>query len=356
MLTRARFINKLFLWHEMHPRYLPWAGENNPYKIWISEIILQQTRLEQGIPYFLKFINRFPDLTSLAKADLQEVLKYWEGLGYYSRARNLHAAAQWILLQNKGQFPTEYEMIRNLKGIGDYTAAAISSFAFNKAFPVMDGNVIRVISRIVGFKKELNSQKNKNELKEILQSYFSSKEPARFNQAIMNFGAIHCKPFQPFCHTCPFKKSCYAYQNNVIDEIPKKKLKINLRPRYFHYFIFIDSNNNCVLQHRTRNDIWKGLYDFPMIELKKEDTSNPNEIIETFKTTINFSKKFTTEPYFQADQKLSHQWIHAKFYLVKVTEISLKNDADFILVKQKNLRNFAFPKIINVFLETFLTT
>ena len=265
------FTKILSKWYDKNKRDLPWRRTKDPYRIWVSEIILQQTRIEQGWDYYLRFIEKFPDLHVLASAREEEVLKLWQGLGYYSRARNMHAAAKEIINLHHGKFPGTYEEIRRLKGIGDYTAAAISSIAFGIPSPVVDGNVCRFFSRYFGIGEPADTQKGKTAVREKAKEHISSEHPGDFNQAIMEFGALQCKPV-PDCMTCPLKTGCVAFQQKRIAEFPVKSKKQRVRTRYFHYLLIKTGkgkNHSVFLKKRTGNDIWKNLFDFPLIETEK---------------------------------------------------------------------------------------
>jgi A/G-specific adenine glycosylase len=346
------FTKQLFHWHRTVERPMPWKGEKNPYLIWLSEIILQQTRVEQGLPYFLKFKKKYPAVNKLAKASEDEVLKLWQGLGYYSRARNLHVAAKMVMEQFKGKFPTRYEDILTLKGVGAYTAAAIASFAYEQPYPVVDGNVYRVLSRFFGIKTPIDSPKAKKEFYLLANDLIAlAEKPSAFNQAIMDFGGLQCKPAQPLCADCPLSKKCFAHINRKVSSLPVKAKKIKVKERFFHYLV-IRNKKTFFLQKRSDNDIWKGLYEFPMIEADKllsvkELKKHPDwkKFISVGKINISSSEILTI-------QKLTHQKINAAFF-----EISVPQSADFlsilnahhswIPVEEKNLHNFAFPKIID---------
>ncbi len=255
---------ELYQWHQTIDRDLPWKEDENPYKIWLSEVILQQTRVEQGKPYYYKFMDRWPTIEDLARANEDEVLSLWQGLGYYSRGRNLLKTAQQVVNEHNGQFPNEEKAIKLLKGIGDYTAAAILSFAFDLPYAVIDGNVKRVISRWFDIDTPIDSKLGLAQITQSLQQIFDIEKPAKFNQAIMDFGATQCTP-KPKCETCPLKQHCKAYQNNTAEFLPIKSKKTVKKSRYFHY-LFIQDGHNCVINRRGENDIWSGLHELPLIE------------------------------------------------------------------------------------------
>jgi len=343
---RESFTIKLLKWHKTIHRPLPWKGEKNPYLIWLSEIILQQTRVEQGLPYYLKFKKRFPDVRSLAEAPEDEVLHLWQGLGYYSRARNLHAAAKYICLDLGGNFPDDYDGIRKLKGVGDYTAAAIASFAYNLPFPVVDGNVYRVLSRIFGIKIPVDTTQGKKQFKALAEKLISKNLPAQFNQAVMDFGAVQCVPLNPDCRRCPFKKDCVAFKNNWVEKLPVKAKKVQQQHRYFHYLVIRDGKH-IYLSKRSDNDIWKNLYEFPMIEshrlMTKKQITNTREWKQIFNGTkvseIKFSGNFK--------QQLSHQKIHASFFEIQVSQGLERNG--YIRVGKDFSEKFAFPGVIRLY-------
>lgn len=296
-------INKLFLWYQENHRDLPWRNTTNPYIVWLSEIILQQTRVDQGMPYFNRFIETYPTVIELANAPLDEVYKLWEGLGYYSRAKNLHAAAQYVANELDGVFPNNYKGLLQLKGVGDYTASAIASFCYGEKTPVLDGNVYRVISRIYNIEEPINTPKAVKLFKSILNEIISQDDPATFNQAMMEFGALHCTPKKPKCEACPFAANCLGLEKNNVENLPVKKKAAKSKNRYFNYLVMIEGNQ-VLVKKREGKDIWENLYEFPLIESKE---AFDNEQLKN----ITFTK---ISPSYK--QVLSHQNIYAKFYLV----------------------------------------
>ena len=272
---KAGFANLLAKWNlEQNTRQMPWKGEKDPYKIWLSEIILQQTRVEQGLAYYNKFIQSFPDIHKLARAKDEKLFKLWEGLGYYTRCRNLLATARYISKEMKGKFPDNYEEIKSLKGIGPYTAAAISSFAFNQPYAVVDGNVFRVLARIFGINKPVDSTEGKKYFTTLANELLDKKKPGLYNQAIMDFGAVVCKPAVPLCNQCVFKKHCAAFFNGKVKALPVKEKKITIRKRWFYYLIIEykgqPDSYRVAIRQRTDKDIWQSLYEFPLIETNGE--------------------------------------------------------------------------------------
>jgi A/G-specific adenine glycosylase len=351
------FTKQLLRWHRTVEQHMPWKGEKNPYLIWLSEVILQQTRVEQGIPYFLKFKERYPNVIDLANASEEEVLKLWQGLGYYSRARNLHAAAKTVMTKHGGKFPTRYEDILSLKGVGPYTAAAIASFAYEQAYPVIDGNVYRVLSRFFGIKTAIDLPEAKKQFFLLANELMAlAHKPSAFNQAIMDFGRLLCKPVRPQCTGCLMSKKCVAFINGIVNELPLKAKKINLKERFFHYLV-IKKNTTFFLKKRTSNDIWKGLYEFPLIETSKllsftELKQHPDYLIYLPEGTYAVNPTGIS-----ASQKLTHQKINAIFFEVSILQSDYLHGYDnnqhnmLIPVEEENLHNFAFPKIIDWYFQ-----
>ncbi len=304
--------------------------------------------MEQGTSYYLKFVQKYPDVKKLAAEKEDAVLKLWQGLGYYSRARNLHHAAKDIVKRFKGKFPSQYEDIRSLKGIGEYTAAAISSFAFNQKFAVVDGNVFRVLSRYLGIKTLVNSSKAKKEFYEAAMELMAENSPHDFNQAIMEFGALHCKPQNPKCENCPLNSSCFAYSNKKVSAFPVKEKKIKIRNRYFNYLI-IERKNKIHLRRRTGNDIWKNMYDFPMIETSKRISTEKLFLHEDWKKYFSKDKIRILSESKMIKHQLSHQTIYAKFFKINTSTLPAIEGAKAI---SKNvIHKFAVPKLIENYLR-----
>ncbi len=340
------FSKQLIYWYLQNKRDLPWRKTTNPYYIWLSEIILQQTRVNQGLAYYKKFIKTFPTIYDLAKADQDTVLKLWQGLGYYSRARNLHFSAKHIANQLNGDFPSTYKDLLKLKGVGDYTASAIASICFNDPTAVVDGNVYRVLSRYFGIKTPINSTKGIKEFKQLAQELIDTKNPATFNQAIMEFGAIQCKPQNPDCDNCPLNTSCVALQKKIIKILPVKDKKGIIKKRYFNYLVITSPKNKIALKQRKLNDIWKGLYEFPLIETLNEidleyllKTDEYNQIINEDKAVISL---YNTN---SIVHKLSHQHIYCKFWIVNTGQ----EVANSILLY--DLEKHPVPVLIHNFIE-----
>jgi len=336
---------KIVNWYLDNARDLPWRSTKDPYIIWISEIVLQQTTVAQGTAYFKRFVKKYPTVQALAKAPIDEVLKLWEGLGYYSRARNLHFSANYICDELDGVFPTTHKEILKLKGVGPYTAAAISSFAFNLSHPVVDGNVLRFISRLFEINKAIDLTVTKNEIESICDKLIKKQEPEIFNQAIMEFGALMCTPKNPNCTKCVFKRSCLSYKNHSVSRIPFKSKKIKKKKRYFNYLFFIDADNKTLIQKRTAKDIWNGLYQFPLLECDEKSFAQSTVSVKGFVgeyEDISVSRTFK--------QQLTHQTIHAKFYTIYTKDIRVNEiEGEYKHVPVQKLNNYAWPKINDLY-------
>jgi A/G-specific adenine glycosylase len=321
-MNKKAFALKIAEWYQEHQRPLPWRETTDPYRIWLSEIILQQTRVSQGLPYYLRFIKRFPDVTALARAGEQEILRLWQGLGYYTRARNLHRCAKLIVSQNQGKFPDNFIDLQKLPGIGTYTAAAIASLAFHEAVAVVDGNVYRVLARVFGEEQDIASKEGKDFFFKKAQSLVPADFPDIFNQAMMEFGALHCLPKNPKCDDCIFKKQCVAFANGWQDSLPVKSKKGNVRRRYFYYFV-IEQDNKWGMQKREGKDIWQGLYDFYLIETprprKPERLWEEDKTLKSLNGKIQFHK---ISPLYK--HVLSHQKLLARFIPVKIRHSAVK--------------------------------
>ncbi len=333
-------------WYNQNKRELPWRDISDPYRIWISEIILQQTRVNQGMDYYLHFIQRFPNVTELAIASEDEVLRYWQGLGYYSRARNLHKTAQIIAEKYQGVFPKNYPEILQLKGIGEYTAAAISSFAYNQPYAVVDGNVYRVLSRVFGVETAIDSTNGKKEFAQLADELLDRKDPGLHNQAIMEFGALQCVPVQPDCEHCPLRSVCEAYKLGLVANLPVKATKTKVRERFFNYF-YIEYQDKIFIQKRTEKDIWQNLFEFPLVESDRLLTANEIADNELFASLRNIEVSSMTSTF---KHILSHQRIFARFFTVHISE---KNDFlnNLIEIRKDELDNFAVSRLTSLFLE-----
>jgi len=337
----------LTVWYNHSKRELPWREGRDPYCIWVSEVILQQTRVLQGVDYYFNFLRMFPDVKTLAMATEEEVLKVWQGLGYYSRARNMHYTAKSIQVLHDGNFPTDYQSIRKLKGIGDYTAAAIASIAFNLPYAAVDGNVFRVLSRLFGISTPIDSTKGKKEFTDLAQELLDKEHPGEFNQAIMEFGAIQCLPSQPLCDTCPLALRCHAYVNQTISSFPVKSKRVNQKERYFNY-LYIHQGNRLFLDKRGDKDIWRNMYQFPLIETT--NLSTPEEVIggNDWKEKLG-NLAFTIDSISpEKIHLLTHQRLHIRFFSLCLEEHILLEK--WKTVDQREIEKYAVPKPIELFL------
>lgn len=329
-------------------RSMPWKGEKDPYKIWLSEIILQQTRVEQGLAYYQKFIKAFPTIQQLAKAPEQKVFKLWEGLGYYTRCRNLIATAQIVVNDHKGKFPNTYDDIKQLKGIGPYTAAAIASFAFNEPRAVVDGNVQRVIARYFGISTPIDTTSGKKMYQELATALLDHEQPAIYNQAIMDFGAVICKPQNPLCGECPQQTDCEAFKHNLVKQLPVKEKTLAKKERWFYYFI-VQYQDKVYVKQRNSKDIWQDLYEFVLLEAASpvQDMFQELPFLKKLFGKQGYSVTHISKVY---HQQLTHQLIHGQFITVSTMKpvAALK---DHQLMDKKQFKRLAFPRIINTFLD-----
>jgi A/G-specific adenine glycosylase len=341
------FSKLLIKWYLQNKRDLPWRNTTNPYPIWLSEIMLQQTRVAQGMPYFYSFTTAFPTVFDLANANEEQVLKLWQGLGYYSRARNLHKTAQYIATELAGIFPNNYNDLLQLKGIGNYTAAAIASFSYNECVPVVDGNVFRVLSRYFDIETDIAQASAKKEFAALAFDLMPKDNPATFNQAIMEFGALQCVPKNPNCGICVFNESCAALQKKKVDRLPIKTKKLKVRNRFFNYLVVADEKGQTIIQKRIDKGIWHNLYEFPLIETEKEENfeSISTRIQDEF---FKNNKILTIGEYNEKSiiHKLSHQHLHIKFWKVQLSQ-TIENGIDL-----DTLKTFPFPIVIHNFIET----
>ena len=342
-----KFSNKLIQWYLQNNRDLPWRATQNPYFIWLSEIMLQQTRVNQGLAYYLAFTKEFPTVFDLAQADEKTVLKMWQGLGYYSRARNLHFSAKYIANELNGIFPSTYKELLQLKGVGDYTASAIASICYQLPEAVVDGNVYRVLARYFGIETAINSSAGIKEFKALAQRLIDVKQPGTFNQAIMDFGALHCKPQNPLCETCPLNESCVALAKKKVKELPVKEKKIKVKKRYFNYLIVVSSDEKTIISERKGKGIWQGLYEFPLVETTKSISEKELVLSKEFKEKIpsNFDISLFNEK--EIVHKLSHQHLITKFWIVVV------NPSKEINIKWKDVFKYPVPVLIANFLKQF---
>ncbi|MCL4115724.1 UNVERIFIED_CONTAM: hypothetical protein GTU68_056554 [Idotea baltica] len=332
-------------WHEAVDRLMPWKNTRDPYAIWLSEIILQQTRVAQGTKYYENILAKFPKVEMLAKAEEDEVLSAWKGLGYYSRARNLHAAAKTIVNEYNGVFPKSYADILSLKGIGPYTASAIASFAYDLPHAVVDGNVYRVLSRYFGIEEPIDTSTGKDQLHILAQECLDKERPGEYNQAIMDFGALQCKPQSPDCHICPMQETCYAFEKEMVDILPIKVKKIKVKSRHFNYFLVSDGEQT-LLRKRPRGDVWQGLYEPPLIE----SAASISQKELAHKASLFFGKDLTSSNLNKAasrKQKLTHQSISATFYNLDIS-IELEGYQWFPV---SELNKIAMPRIVDKYFE-----
>lgn len=342
-----QFSKEIIHWYLQNKRDLPWRKTKNPYHIWLSEIMLQQTRVAQGLPYYEKFTEAFPTVYDLAEADESYVLKLWQGLGYYSRARNLHYTAKDIVENYNGEFPNTYKELLKLKGVGDYTASAIASICFDEVAPVVDGNVYRVLSRYFDVDTPINSTEGVKLFKKLAFEVVDHDDPANFNQAIMEFGAVQCKPQNPYCIVCPLASSCEGLKNQRVSMLPVKLKKTKIKNRWFNYLVVISNQTQTILEERKGKGIWQGLYQFPLLETAKEIETienHTNEIqeligVQNFSTT-QFNKKTIVH-------KLSHQHLHTTFWIVET------NDAITNGIPLDDIRKYPVPILIGNFIDAF---
>jgi len=348
-LKGMKFSKTLVQWYLHNKRDLPWRNSKNPYNIWLSEIILQQTRVDQGMAYYYKFMEHFPKVKNLAEASEEQVLKLWQGLGYYSRARNLHFSAKYIINELEGEFPTTYKDILKLKGVGDYTASAVASICFNEPTAVVDGNVYRVFARYFGIDTPINSSKGIKEFKELAQKLIDENIPGTHNQAVMEFGARMCKPQNPDCNSCPLNNSCIALSNNKVKELPVKDKKIKVRNRFFNYLVIQTEDDKTKIVKREKG-IWLNLYEFPLIETVNE--IDEKQLIEVHLFNDLFDSLAVSIKLFNKEvivHKLSHQHIYTKFWIVK-TPKSSKFSEDW-----NAIHKFPVSTLVDNFLRQYKT-
>lgn len=341
------FYDQITRWYLINKRDLPWRNTTDPYAIWLSEIMLQQTRVAQGLPYFERFIAAFPTVFDLAQADEEHILKLWQGLGYYSRARNMHKTAQIVVEEHNGVFPNTYAALLQLKGIGAYTAAAIASFAYHEKVAVVDGNVFRVIARYLNVTTDIALATAKKEFTLLASELMENKDAALFNQAIMEFGALQCVPKNPNCSTCILNESCAALQLKKVSELPVKTKKTKVRDRFLNYLIFEDRNQNTLLRKRTEKGIWHNLYEFPVIETEKEESYSviTEQILHLFSDVEIDSVSFYDEKILH---KLSHQNLNLRFFKIKTSQ-KLDNALPINTINQ-----YPFPIVLIKFIEKHL--
>ena len=342
------FSKILTTWYSAHKRELPWRGIRDPYFVWLSEIILQQTQVKQGLPYYHKFIEAFPTVFDLAAAEEEKVLKLWQGLGYYSRARNLHYTARYIVDECDGKFPTSYNGLIALKGIGDYTASAIASICYDEACAVVDGNVYRLLSRYFGIDLPINSSAGIKKFKQIAQDLLPDKNIGNHNQAIMEFGSRQCKPSTPNCEVCPLRVSCVALKEKKVSDLPIKLKKGKIRKRYFNFLVFLSTDKKTSLEQRKGDGIWKHLYQFPLVETNEPlaiksfmKNKNVQQILK--ERVVEFSLFNETD----IVHKLSHQHLYIRFWIVQTD--TLEKDA----ISVDEINTYPVPIVIKKFIDNF---
>ncbi len=344
------FTSLLLHWFEKNQRHLPWKETTDPYKIWLSEIILQQTRVDQGYNYYLRFVEQYPTVEDLAGAPLDEVLKLWQGLGYYSRARNLHHTAKMIIQDFSGKFPRKYEDILKLKGVGVYTAAAIASFAYNEPVVALDGNGYRIFARVFGVDVPIDTGEGKNTIQAIADGVLPKNKAAAFNQALMDFGSLVCTPKNAQCMFCPMNEGCVAYAQGKVYDLPVKSKKVNVRTRYFHFFI-VSNGKSTYLHKRADNDIWKGLYEFPLIETKEPVEADEITKHPTFKKILGKNSSFITHHSSLIKHQLTHQTLWSRFYAVDMKALPHGLSEEYIKIPLKEFDCYSIPRLIDAFLE-----
>ncbi len=353
----SKFANLLIYWYKDHKRNLPWRHTRDPYLVWLSEIILQQTQVKQGLPYYEAFVKHFPNVFALAAASEEEVLKLWQGLGYYSRARNLHQAAKIVVEKYNGVFPDTYKGLKTLKGVGDYTASAVASFCYDEPVAVLDGNVFRVLSRFLGIDTPINTTEGKKLFKQQADKLLDKTHVATYNQAIMEFGALQCKPKKPNCEICPLQDACVAFRQERVDSLPVKLKKTKIKNRYFNYIVYLAEEGLTVLQKRTGQGIWRNLYEFPLIETDKlESVSEFREnLIKTH--LIQSQKEVTVYNEQPIKHVLSHQHLYVRFWIVETNRLGVTDlNKGQELVLWQNVEKFPVPAIIDKFLNEFAVT
>jgi A/G-specific adenine glycosylase len=345
------FQQEIVSWYQRYKRDLPWRHTQDAYVIWLSEIIMQQTRVEQGLPYFNRFVAEFPSVADFAAATETQVLKLWQGLGYYSRGRNMHHTAQQVMTLHGGIFPVQYDQLIKLKGIGSYTAAAISSFAAGESRAVLDGNVFRIIARYFGIASPINSTEGKKEFEALAQVLIHGQNPMIYNQAIMEFGALQCKPKSPDCSVCPLQQTCEARRQQLVDVLPVKLKKVLVRTRYFNYLV-LQNEEQILVKKRQSGDIWQHLYDFPLIETERLVELPDNNLLEDVKNT--YGNEVVLTHLVTKKHVLTHQIIYVQFFVLANYILNFKQDAAVIWLNKSDLNDLPQPKVIANFIKAYL--
>lgn len=344
--------NSLIKWYKENKRELPWRNVKDPYLIWLSEIILQQTRVNQGFQYYLRFAEEFPTVGDLASATMDKVLKLWQGLGYYSRARNMHQTAKVIVEKYQGRFPESYDELITLKGVGPYTAAAVASIAFGVPVPVVDGNVLRVFTRIYGISEDIRKDSTRRTILELSRQQINRKNASVYNQAVMEFGALQCVPVNPQCSLCPLNHKCSALHDNKVAEIPFKSPAKKQKSRYFH-FLIVQNEGHIYMEQRGKKDIWHSLFQFPLIETTKSKI--PDEVTDhdEWEKWFGQSEYELTTFAKQYRHVLSHQIIYARFHKIKLLSNHFNPPRSWKLVRVAELEKFPVPRLIDKFLQAY---
>ena len=347
METIAKILEK---WYNQHKRDLPWRKTKSAYEIWLSEIILQQTRVNQGIQYYKQFLSRFPNVYMLAEASLEEVLKVWQGLGYYTRARNLHATARKIVQQYNGRFPADYNSLLLLKGIGEYTAAAIASIAFDIPVALVDGNVSRVLARLFGIGTPVNLPRGKKEIYNLAENILNKNNPGLHNQALMELGALICLPRNPSCNDCPLNTKCFACRQNLVDELPVKAIHAKVKRRYFHY-LHISWSGKLFIHQRKHKDIWNSLFEFPLIEtphaVKPEKLYGYKQWNRLLQGSHYFVRYIT--PLYK--HSLSHQTLYTRFYQIQIKEVPSVLAEEYTCIEEKKIHEYPVSRLTEKYLK-----
>ncbi len=339
------FSEKILSWYAENQRTLPWRSSKDPYRIWLSEVMLQQTRVAQGLPYYEKFVEAFPTVEDMAAASEGKILKLWQGLGYYSRARNMHATSKVIVSEHNGKFPRTYAGLIQLKGVGDYTASAIASICFNEPEPVVDGNVYRVLARYFGLGLPINSTAGIKQFKQLAREVMHTKNIRDYNQAIMEFGAIQCAPKKPYCLHCPLNDSCAALKENKVNELPVKLKKTKVKQRFFNYLVVQDPKKQTLLEQRLGKGIWENLYQFPLIEYPGATLVEKKEVVQKLPgLSVGQISLFNKIPIVH---KLSHQHLNTNFWVVGVNETLLEG------IPWDEVIDYPVPVLIAEFIKTF---
>lgn len=344
------FTLALLKWFAQFGRELPWRGDTNPYHIWVSEVILQQTRVAQGITYYYRFLEHFPTIEALAAAPLDELMKVWQGLGYYTRARNLQAGAQQVMEQYGGRLPSTYAELLKIKGLGPYSAAAVASFAFGEAVPAIDGNVYRILSRVFGIFTPIDSTMGRKEFFALASELIDRQRPALFNQAMIDFGAMVCTFRHPLCVDCPMAERCYAYRNNMVQQMPTKGHKVRVRERFF-YYLMLRRGDSTFVRRREGRDIWHSLYEFPLIEMPKQVSISELKAISQWTNLLGDNAQVdvlsVSEP---IKHQLTHITLYATFIIAELRSIPYSLRHDYRCVSIDSLSDFSVPRVIDAYM------